>query len=676
MKQPANNPFISSPEPDFKQIDHMNKEEAAKQVESLREAIEYHDYRYYVQNDPIISDKSYDALMDRLKQLEENFELQTENSPTQRVGAEPIESLDTRRHVSEMLSLNSSEEVSRVKDFGERVTKEVGDVTFHCEPKFDGISVEFVYRDGELEAAVTRGNGVKGEDITQNIRTIPTVPLQIPTSEDELVVRGEVYIPKDGFQRLNRERIERGDEPFANPRNAAAGTVRQLDSNIVARRPLNVYFYDLMESSLNLESQTEVMEALKELGFKVNDYNEAVNSIEDFVYYRDKMMELRDELNYDIDGVVAKINSFDKRDKLGSTAAHPRWAFAYKFPAKTEITNVADIAVQVGRTGKITPVALLEPVVVQGVTISRASLHNEKQVHELGVSSGAKVRVERAGDVIPQIAEVIERGSGKFEMPDECPACGSKVIKEKENHFCTGGVTCPAQLKRKIEYFASEEALDIQGLGEKVAVQLVEQGIIDTLPDIYRLEKSDLLELERFSDKSAEKLIEEIEKSKDTDLAEFITALGIYHVGKEISRKLAENFSLEELVAASREDLAMIDGIGDEIAESINRFFSEGGKELVNELREEGVKPHQIKSGDKLRGLKLVITGSIEGYTRNELTDLLESNGADVTSSVSSETDYLIMGDNPGEKKIEGAEKKEIEILDERQFRAEVLSRL
>ncbi|MFT4867695.1 MAG: DNA ligase (NAD+) [Candidatus Nanohaloarchaea archaeon] len=677
MKEPQGNQYVREPELDFKDPEELSEKEAEEQVELLREAVEYHDYRYYVENDPVISDRAYDILFDRLQKLEQEYNLQTENSPTQRVGGETLDELETREHRKEMLSLDASEEEEEVRDFDERVRRKAGEVNYHIEPKFDGLSVEFVYENGELEAAVTRGNGREGDDITANVQTIGSVPLKLHGAPDTLVLRGEIYMPRNGFQQLNKERVERGEEPFANPRNAAAGTVRQLDPSVVADRPLDVFFYDIMASSKeDLETQKEAMDLMEEVGLKVNEYNRVVEDIDGFIEYRDRLLEKRDDLNYDIDGVVAKVNRFEKREILGKTAAHPRWAFAYKFPAKTGTTTVRDIAVQVGRTGKLTPVALLEPVDVKGVTISRASLHNEKQAQKLGISRGAKVEVERAGDVIPQVKEVKEEGEEVFKMPEKCPVCGSDVIGEKEHHFCTGGVSCPAQLKRKLEYFASEEAMDIEGLGEKVAEQLVDENIINKIPELYSLEREDLLQLEKFADKSAGNLLEEIEKSKEVDLASFLTALGIRHVGKETARDLAGEFTLQELMEADREKLEQMEDIGPEVSKNITRFFEGRGRELVEKLLEVGVQPEREETGEELEGLKLVITGNIEGYTREELIDLLERYGADVTSSVSSETGYLVVGENPGTMKIEDAEKEGVEKLDEDSFREKLLSEI
>lgn len=673
MKEPEDNPYVRDPELEFEPPEEVERQEAEKQVDLLREAIEYHDYRYYVKNNPVISDKAYDRLYDRLEALEEEFGLVDENSPTQRVGGEPLDELETVEHVREMLSLNSSEEKEEVKNFDDRVREKVENPGYSIEPKFDGLSVEFVYENGELVRAVTRGNGIEGDDITENVKTIRTVPLRLSSSPELLAVRAEIYMPKDGFQEINKKRVQEGKEPFANPRNAAAGSIRQLDPSVVEERPLDVFFYDVMETTENLGSQEEAFEFMERLGLKVNEYNQLVGGIDEFIDYREEMMEKREDLNYEIDGVIAKVDSFEKREKIGETSAHPRWAFAYKFPAKTGETEVKDIVVQVGRTGKLTPVALLEPVDVQGVTISRASLHNEKQVQELGIWKGAKVKIERAGDVTPQIKEVTEKSGEVFEIPEKCPICGSEVIGEEKHHYCSGGISCPAQLKRKLEYFASEQAMDIEGLGEKVAEQLVDKGLVTEVPDLYELEKDELLELEKFAEKSGKKLLEEIEDSKEIDQASFLTALGIQHVGKETARDLSKNFSLEELREASKDELMSLEDIGPEVAEGIVNFFEGKGDETVEKLLEKGIRPERRETGEELEGLKLVITGSIEGFTREELIEELENHGADVTSSVSSETDYLVVGDNPGETKRNRAEELGIEELKEEKFRKDIL---
>lgn len=676
MKEPEENPYIHDLELDFQDVEELNREEAKVQVALLREAIEYHDHLYYVENNPVISDRAYDRLYERLEDLEQEFDLEEPNSPTQRVGGEPMDELETREHTVEMLSLDSSEEEEKVGDFDKRVKDEAGDVEYSIEPKFDGLSVELIYRNGELEAAITRGNGVEGDTITENARTINEIPLKLRDAPEELSVRAEIYMPRDGFHEINEKRVNEGKDPFANPRNAAAGTVRQLDPSIVAERPLGIFFYDVLQSSADIESQEEAFELMERLGLRVNEYSRIVSSIDEFIDYRNEMMDRREELNYDIDGVVVKVNDFEKREEIGQTSAHPRWAFAYKFPAKTGETTVRKIVVQVGRTGKLTPVALMDPIEVKGVTITRASLHNEKQVQKLGVSEGAKVKVERAGDVIPQVREVVGKGEGEFEMPDECPVCGSKVVGKEEHHYCSGGASCPAQLKRQLEHFASDKAMEIEGIGEKVAEQLVEAGIVEELPDLYRLEKEDLLRLAKFAERSAQNLLQEIEDSKEVDLASFITALGIHLVGKETARDLASEFTVEDLMEASREDLKVLDDIGPEVADSIAGFFEGHGRELVQDLLEEGIEPFREDRSGELEGLKLAFTGSLEGYSRQEITALMERHGADVTSSVSSETDYLIVGKNPGTAKRSDAEKNDVEIIDEKKFQEKLMSRI
>ncbi len=677
MKKPKDNPYIDNPDIDFEETQKLTKDKAKNQVELLRSAIEYHDYRYYVENNPLISDKIYDKLFDRLKKLENEFNLTYSNSPTQRVGGEPIDDFETVEHVVEMLSLDASEDKEDIIDFGRKVKEKIENPTYHCEPKFDGLSVEIVYRGGRFLRAVTRGDGVRGDDISKNVKTIHSVPLELRNAPGFLSLRGEIYIPKDSFQELNKKRVERGKEPFSNPRNAAAGTVRQLNPKIVARRPLNIYFYDVLDTTKDLKNHKEAMEFIEKIGFRVNNENSVVSSIEEFVEYRNKIMKKRDQLEYDIDGVVVKVNDFKKREKLGKTSRHPRWAFAYKFPAKTGETTVRDITVQVGRTGKLTPVALFDPIDINKVTISRATLHNEKQAKNLGIKVGSKIKVKRAGDVIPEVKEVTDnKEKNGFNMPENCPVCESKIIKEDEYHFCTGGVSCQAQLKRSLQHYASKQALDIDGLGKEVSSQLVEKNLVKSISDLYRLKKEDLVDLEKFADKSADKLLDQIAKSKKPDLASFLTGLGIRHVGKETARKLSEKFNLKQLKKADKENLERIPDIGPKVAESIKSFFDGKGGELVDELLKLGVEPKNKKISNELKGLKFVITGSIEDYTREDLIDLLELHGADVTSSVSSQTDYIIVGSNPGETKRKDAKENNVEELPEDKFRAKILQKI
>lgn len=677
VEKPEDNPYIRGPDLDFEDVSEMSKEKARDEIEDLREAIEYHDHLYYIENDPAISDRAYDILFDRLESLEQEFDLVDENSPTQRVGGKTLDSFNTREHTKEMLSLDSSEDEGDVREFDERVRQKLGEVGYSAEPKFDGFSVEIVYLGGEFDRAVMRGDGNKGDEVSKNVKTIRTVPLELKNAPERLSVRGEVYMPKSGFHDLNEERTNKNKDPFANPRNAAAGTIRQLDPDVVADRFLNIYFYEILECSKEINDQKESFELLKSLGFRICDLNEIVNDIDSFIDYRDELMEKREDLEYDIDGAVAKVNDFEKRKEMGETARHPRWAFAYKFPPKTDQTLVEKITVQVGRTGKLTPVALLDPVDIKGVTVSRATLHNEEKAKELGVSEGAKVKIERAGDVIPEIEKVVEKAKGEFTMPESCPVCESDVVKEGEHHFCTGGMSCSAQLKKSIEHFCSKQGLDIEGIGEKVARKLVEEGLVETLPDLFSLEKEDLLELEKFGEKSAENLLEQIEDSKKVDLASFIYGLGIRHVGKERARSLAEKFTLEDLQNADRSEIEEIEDLGPEISKSIHSFFqNERNIESLKRLKSSMREFESLERESRFSGLKIVFTGSIEGYTRDELENLMENHGADVTSSVSSETDFLVTGENPGQSKLESAKDLNTEILDSDEFREKFLEEI
>jgi DNA ligase (NAD+) len=677
VEEPADNPYVREPDTSFAPIDELSEETAREQVERLREAIEYHDYRYYVENDPVIADRAYDALFERLRRLEAAFDLQDENSPTRRVGGEPLDELETVEHVAPLLSLQSSGEAAEICEFDRRIRDRVGEVDYTAEPKFDGFSVEVVYEDGAFERAVTRGDGRAGEDVSANVRTIRSVPLHLPdAAPDFLAVRGEVYMPRSGFQELNERRIERGDDPFANPRNAAAGTVRLLDPETVADRPLDVFFYDVIDTSADLDAQTDAFDLLRTLGFRVDDETTVVDDVDAVIDYRDRLMDEREELEYEIDGVVAKVVDFDAREELGSTARHPRWAFAYKFPPRTGETTVERIVVQVGRTGKLTPVALLDPVDVQGVTISRATLHNAAQIRELGVREGASVRIERAGDVIPEVVEVIEGGDGHFEMPDTCPVCDGNVAQEGEHHYCTNA-SCPAQLRRSLQHFCSRDAMDIEGIGAAAADQLVETGLVESLADLYALDRAELAALEGWGETSADNLLAELEASKDVPLGTFVYALGIRHVGTERARALAGAFSLEELLEASAADLRAVDDVGPEVAEAVVSYFdTEANVEMVERLLDAGIDPKRRDRGDELDGLTIVFTGSVPGYTRSELTDLLETHGANVTSSVSGETDYLVVGENPGTRKRERANEEGVETLDPEAFEERILSQL
>ena len=683
------NPFLREPPTEFEPVDALSESEAAQQAELLREAIREHDYRYYVEADPIIADRIYDQLFGRLQELESAFDLAAVDSPTQRVGGEPVDELQTVEHTAPMLSIDQSGEAEDVREFDERVRRELradgfdaDTIGYVCEPKFDGISLEIVYEEGRLVRAATRGDGHEGDDVTAQARRIPAIPLRLRGDfPDLLAVRGEVFMPKDGFRAHNRERIEAGDEPFANPRNATAGTIRQLDPAVVADRPLDCFVYGIMAYEGDRErppTQWAELAAFREWGFHVDDRAEQVADIEDAIDYRDELVEAREDLNYEVDGVVIKVDDIAACEELGNTARATRSAFAYKLPARTEITPITDIVVQVGRTGRMTPVALLEPVQVGGVTVSRATLHNPGEIEALGVDVGDTVRVLRAGDVIPYIDEVVEAASDStFEFPEQCPVCASPVERDGPLAFCTGGLACEAQLERAIEHYVSRGGLDIEGLGPERISQLREAGLLDSLADLYRLTPLHLTGLEGWGAKSAQNLLEEIDDAREPPLDSFLTALSIPDVGGSTASALAREFgSLDELINADREELETVDDVGPIVAGKIRDFFeSEQNRAALDELLDAGVEPESVDTdagGDQLDGLTFVFTGSLS-TARSEAQDLVEAHGANATGSVSGNTDYLVVGESPGQRKQDDADANDVPILDEDAF-AELLA--
>ncbi|WP_247730180.1 NAD-dependent DNA ligase LigA [Halovivax limisalsi] len=695
----SENPYLSEPPTDFRPVEELDGTEADRQIELLREAIREHDRRYYVESDPLIADRAYDALFSRLEALEDHFDRSAPDSPTNRVGGEPVDAFETVAHVAPMLSIDQSGEVDDVYEFDRRVRDELGatgaaavdgdaatlsdftdagsDFAYVCEPKFDGVSVEFVYEDGRLVRAVTRGDGQEGDDVTKNARTIRTVPQRLRGDHpDFLAVRGEVYMPKDAFQAHNRERIEQGKEPFANPRNATAGTIRQLDPTIVAERPLSVFFFEVLDSSDGLERHWEALERFPDWGLRVTEELERVESIDDAIRYRDALMERRDDLSFEIDGVVIKVDDYAAREELGATARHDRWAFAYKFPARAEVTTIQDVAVQVGRTGRATPVALLDPVDVGGVTVSRASLHNPSEIAEKNVNVGDTVRVQRAGDVIPYVAEVVEKQSdGHWVLPDTCPVCGSQLERDGPMAFCTGGLACDAQRRRSIEYYASDDGLDIEGLGEKSVRQLVAAGLLETVADLYELEREDLVGLEGWGETSADNLLAELEDAREPPLADFLSALGIQLVGPTTARELAREFetfeAVREAAVDSPEALESVDEVGETVARAVHDFFTSEANAAVVEQLLEHVSPQAADieaGGDELDGLTFVFTGALDAWTRSDAQDLVEAHGANATSSVSGNTDYLVAGENAGASKQTDAEANDVPVIDEAEF--------
>jgi DNA ligase (NAD+) len=670
----ADNPYLAEPPTDFDPVEELTTEEAEAQAEALREAVRHHDHRYYVENDPVIDDRTYDALFSRLRDLEETFDLQTADSPTQRVGGAPRDELPDVEHVAPMRSIDQGGEADEVREFDRRVREGLdaadwqGTVEYYCEPKFDGLSVEVVYEDGVFQRAATRGDGEVGDDVTENVRTIPSVPQRLRGDHpDFLAVRGEVYMPKPAFQAYNRELVERGDEPFANPRNAAAGTLRQLDPSVTAERPLSIFFFDVLDGH-EFDTRWEMHETFPEWGLRVCEKTDVVDDIEATIDYRDARLEERDDLDYEIDGVVISVNDTDACDELGTTSRAPRWAFAYKFPARSEHTTVRDVVVQVGRTGRLTPVALMDPVEVGGVTVSRASMHNPAEIERLGVDVGDEVRVRRAGDVIPEVAEVTDAdGEGHFEFPETCPVCGSVVERDGPMAFCSGGLGCRAQRERSVQHYASRKGLDVEGVGEERVQQLLDADLVEDVADLYELTVDDLTDLEGWGAKSAENLISELDDAREPPLSDFLTAIGIPEVGETVAASLARHFGTFDAVREAGEDeLQAVEDVGPTVAAEIRDFFdSEANRDVLDRLLAH-VDPQEAETetGDALEGLTFVFTGSLDGYTRSDAQDLVERAGGSATSSVSSNTDFLVTGDNPGQTKRDGAVEHDVPILD------------
>ena len=668
------NPYLREPPLDFDPAASLSRAAAESQAAQLRAAIREHDRRYYVLADPLLSDRAYDELFARLQELEDEFDLATDDSPTQRVGGEPLDELETVEHRAPMLSIEQSTDAADLREFDRRVREAVGEVDYVCEPKFDGLSVEIVYENGAYVRAATRGDGEYGDDVTAQVRTIRSVPLALAGDPPErLAVRGEVLMPRDAFREHNRERVERGDEPFANPRNAAAGTLRQLDPSVVADRPLDCYVYDVLDASGMPPTQRVALDRLRAWGFHVTDRIDVVDDIEGAIDYRDTLLAARENLNYEIDGTVIKVDDRDAREKLGATTRAVRWAFAYKFPPRDSITRIADIVVQVGRTGRLTPVALLEPVDVGGVTVSRASLHNPEEIERLGVGVGDGVRVRRAGDVIPEVAAVTDhRADGTFEFPDRCPVCDSPVERDGPLAFCSGGLTCDAQLVRAVVHYGSRDALDIDGLGEKRVQQLVDAGVLSSLPDLYRLSSAEVADLDGWGETSAENLLGAIDATRSPPLSDFLVALGIPEVGESTARNLAREFGdLDSVVSATEAELQGVDDVGPTVAAAIREFFeNDRNRDVVAGLREVGVDPEPVEptdTADALDGLTFVFTGSLS-VPRDAAADVVERHGGRVTGSVSGATDYLVVGENPGQTKRDDADANDVPTLDEDAF--------
>ncbi len=649
-----------------------------QEVERLRAELRRHNYLYYHEARPEISDAAYDAMFRRLQRLEaEHPQLESPDSPTQRVGAPPQDRFETVEHVAPLLSLDSSEKSEDVVRFDERVRKALGDgvrPVYLLEPKLDGASIELVYEDGVLVRAVTRGNGQQGEGVTENIRTIRTVPLRLRTEIREaprkLALRGEVLMYVSDFAEFNQRLVESGQEPYASPRNSAAGAIRQLDSRVTASRKLDVLVYDVLAAEgVSFSTDTAGVQAIRDWGFRVPENIEVVSTAEDILAYHARYEAERDELDYEIDGVVIKLDDLGARRAMGATAHHPRWALAFKFPPRQEVTVIEKIDIQVGRTGVLTPVAWLRPVVVGGVTVARASLHNREELRRKDLREHDTVRIQRAGDVIPQVVEVVEPGehrSPPFEMPATCPVCDSEVYEDGPRTVCPNRFGCEAQLKGRIVHFGSRAALDIEGLGEETANLLVERGLVHRLAELFDLRPDQLTELDGFAEKSASALVNAIQAKRSPDLRRFLIALGIPEVGVTVARTLAETFgSFQAVRAATAEDLVAIDGVGPRMSEAITSFFAdERNAEAVDGILERGVAPRTVElvAKDLPELGTAVFTGAIP-VPRVVAETAWRSVGGKTSGSVSKKTAFVVAGENAGSK-LEKAVKLGVEVLD------------
>ncbi|MEQ6375588.1 NAD-dependent DNA ligase LigA [Bacillaceae bacterium S4-13-56] len=667
----------------------MNKDEARQKIEALSEELNRYNYEYHVLDSPTVPDVEYDKKMRELMELEEKFpEFQSPDSPSQRVGGEPLESFQKVQHIIPMLSLGNAFNDQELRDFDRRVCEGTNkEVTYVCELKIDGLAVSLRYEEGVFVQGATRGDGTEGEDITHNLRTIKSIPLRLNHPES-IEVRGEAFMPKKSFVALNEAKEERGEEPFANPRNAAAGSLRQLNPKIAASRNLDIFLYGIGYWEYTKKStHSDRLDYLKELGFKTNPEWKRCKNIEEVIEYVNSWLERRPKLSYEIDGIVVKVDQLDVQEELGFTAKSPRWAIAYKFPAEEVVTILRDIELSVGRTGVITPTAILEPVKVAGTTVQRASLHNEDLIREKDIRIGDTVVIKKAGDIIPEVVRVIEdQRTGEqqpYAMPTECPACGSKLVRlEEEVALRCINPNCSAQLKEGLIHFVSRNAMNIEGLGEKVIIQLFDHQLIHTISDIYKLEREELLKLERMGEKSVQNLLDAIEASKQNSMEKLLFGLGIRHVGAKAAKTLSEQFqTMERLMNASYDELVAIYEVGDKMADAVVRYFEEPhARELIEDLKSLGLNLEYkglIKSDQAFdsafSGKTIVLTGTMESYSRNEAKELIESLGGKVTSSVSKSTDLLIAGKDAGSK-LDKAKKLEIEIWSEAQLMAALKS--
>ncbi|HLJ89165.1 MAG TPA: NAD-dependent DNA ligase LigA [Candidatus Angelobacter sp.] len=663
------------------------------QLEELREQIRRHEHLYYVLDAPEIEDAEFDGLMQQLKQVEAKHpEWITPDSPSQRVGGKPRAGFVKVPHSRQMLSLDNAYNEQELRDWERRVQELAGSdkIEYVCEFKLDGMSMALVYAEGSLRKGVTRGDGSVGEDVTSNVRTMRSVPLSVPAKvlqeagmPADFEVRGEVIMPLAGFERMNEDREQQGLSKFANPRNAAAGTIRVLEPNIVAQRRLDFYAYFLLvNGQTHFEKHSETLQALVRAGFKVNPNHTVAHNVEQILEFIAKGEKMREKLPYEIDGIVIKVNSTRLQDRLGFTGKAPRWAIAYKYAARSGLTRIEDILVQVGRTGKLTPVAALKPVAIGGTTVTRATLHNQDEIDRLEVKIGDWVLVERGGDVIPKVVKVISdaehsRGETTFHMPEHCPECGGHIVREEgeADHRCVN-VNCPAKLRESILHFAARSVMNIEGMGESLVNQLCERGLVKDVADIYKLKKDDLLSLDRFADKSAENLLAEIEQSRKLPLERVIFGLGIRFVGERTAQFLAEHFgNLDDLMTASIEQLQEVNEVGPRVATAIREFFDEPGNlELVERLRPYlNFTGEKKKRGTTLAGKTFVLTGTLQNYSRDKAKQMIEDAGGKVSGSVSKKTDYVVAGEDAGSK-LEKARELKLRVIDEKEMEALIQS--
>ncbi len=661
----------------------MNRQKARKTIGRLRKEINRHNYRYYVLNQPEISDYAYDQLYKRLEQLEREYpEYVTTDSPTQRVGGEPVKSFRTVEHSIRMLSLDNTYSKDEVRDFDRRVSRIIsGPVRYEATLKVDGVAVTLKYEGGMFVLGATRGDGLKGDDITQNLRTVRSVPLKLLTRERDLQdieVRGEVYLPKKRFERLNLTRAKSGETLFANPRNAAAGTLKLLDSREVAKRGLDIFIHTVpVTPGSSYKSHYQTLLKLRDAGLRIIPHLEICQSIEGVIEFIDEWQDKRENLDYEVDGLVIKVDTFSDREKMGYTTKSPRWAIAYKYQARQAITKLKNIRLQVGRTGRITPVAELEPVILSGTTVSRATLHNEDEIKRRGIKIGDQVTIEKGGEVIPKVVGVVKaKRSGRekeFKFPRKCPVCGQPIYRlpEEADWRCVNA-SCPAQVKGSILHFVSRQAMDIEGLGYVLVDKLVDTGLVKSFDDLYRLDVATLAQIERMGKKSAENLTKAIEQSKRREFVNVLYALGIPNIGINASHLLVENFgNLDRIIKAKVDELSEINGIGPVLATSIKDYFRiKVNLKLIKNLRKIGLrfsaKPKK-RSKSALSAKKFVFTGELQSMSRAEAQNLVRQHGGHASSSVSKATDYVVAGKAPGSK-YKKAQKLGVQILNEAEF--------